>query len=105
MEDWVHKLLDPLLEEHEAGVESIMSAARKRPVDGARFRKTLQSQPDLVNACTYPEVDEDILAAVILRFVHDRIFQKILYGSIHSYVEMISFVESMMQTEVEPKRG
>jgi hypothetical protein len=95
----------PFLENPIKGAEEILTVARKRPNEAARFRKTLQQYPDLIQGSMYPETDEDIVAAVIMRFVHDKIFQKILYGSVQDYTRCISVIEHQMQINVEPKRG
>lgn len=105
VQDWVQKLMDPVLDDVAIGTEEVLSHARHRPSDAMRFKKTLRQYPDLVHASMLPETDEDILVGVILRYLHDNIFQRILYGSIQHYTEIISFVENLLQTTVEPKRG
>lgn len=105
VQDWVQKFMDPWLDDHEEGVEGVMTIAKKRPSDANRFKRVLHQYPDLVHGSMFPETDEDILASVIMRFLHDNIFQAILYGSIQQYVEIISFLENSMQMSVEPKRG
>lgn len=105
IQDWVQKIMDPFLEDPEAGLNEIVTAARKRQMDAMLFKKAIKNNPDLIHATTYPETDEDVVVGVILRFLHDNIFQKIMYGSIQKYTEVISFVENFMQTAVEPKRG
>ncbi|KND94052.1 hypothetical protein TOPH_01194 [Tolypocladium ophioglossoides CBS 100239] len=104
VQDWVQKLMGPVLDDVAVGAEEIMSHARHRPSDATRFKKTIRQYPDLVHASMLPETDEDIIVGVILRYLHDNIFQKILYGSIQHYTEIISFVENLLQTAVEPKR-
>ena len=105
IEDWVRKLMDPLLEDPEKGFETVLSSAKKRPLDISRFKKALQPHPDLVSACTFPETEEDIIVAIIMRFIHDEIFQKVAYGTITQCTGLISFIENLMQSEVKPKRG
>lgn len=97
--------MSPYSDDLAEGVSDIMGAARKRPNDALRFKKTMKSYPDLVHAAMHPEMDEDIVAAIIMRFLHDQIFQKILYGECSNYTQMISFLENNMQSVVEPKRG
>lgn len=92
-------------EDYEEGLEGVMTIARKRPSDATRFKRTLHQYPDLVHGSMFPETDEDIIASIIMRFLHDHIFQSILYGSIQNYVEVVSFIENHMQMSVEPKRG
>lgn len=95
----------PFLNDHEEGVDDMLTSARKRPTEATKFKKAMSQCPDLVHGSMFPETDEDIIAAIIMRFLHDNIFQAILYGSIHNYVEVISFVENSLQMSVEPKRG
>ncbi|KAI6762845.1 hypothetical protein HG530_008825 [Fusarium avenaceum] len=104
VQDWVQKFMDPWLEDYKDGAEAFMNNAKKRAVDANKFRKVLYQYPDLANGSTFPETDEDIIASVIMRFLHDNIFQSVLYGSIPHYVEVISFIENQMQASVEPKR-
>ncbi|KAM5351867.1 hypothetical protein ACJ41O_004590 [Fusarium nematophilum] len=104
IQDWVQKFMEPYLEDHTEGVDSIMAAARKRSTDASKFKRVLNLYPDLLHASSFPETDEDILTSLIMRFLHDNIFQTVLYGSIHHYVEVVSFIENHMQASVEPKR-
>lgn len=97
--------MGPFLENPSEGVEEVLGVARKRPTDCMRIKRTIQSYPDLVHGCMWPETDEDILISIIMRYIHDNIFQRILYGSIANYVEVLSFIESSLQTHVDPKRG
>lgn len=97
--------MDPWLEDHKEGVDALMSLSRKRTPEANKFKRVLHQYPDLVHASLFPETDEDILASIILRYLHDNIFQAVLYGSIHNYVEVVSFIENNMQVSVEPKRG
>ncbi|KAM0343651.1 hypothetical protein ACHAPU_008403 [Fusarium lateritium] len=104
VQDWVQKFMDPWLEDYKDGVEALLSNAKKRAVDANRFKKILHQYPDLLNGSTFPETDEDIITSVIMRFLHDNIFQSVLYGVIPRYVDVISFIETQMQASVEPKR-
>ena len=105
IQDWVQKLMEPWLDDPDTGAEELMSMARKRPHETTKFKRTLQHYPDLVHGAMYPETDEDIIVAIIMRYINDNIFQKLLYGAIHHYTEVISFIENQMQSTVEPKRG
>jgi hypothetical protein len=103
--DWVAKFMGPYLDNHAEGVEEVTTMARKRPTDTNKLKRTIQQYPDLVHACMFPETDEDIIISIIMRYIHDNIFQKILYDSVNQYVQVLSFVETSLQTHVEPKRG
>ncbi|UKZ51428.1 hypothetical protein TrVGV298_005188 [Trichoderma virens] len=104
VQDWVQKFMEPWLDDYEAGIEALSTSARKQSGEVVKFKKALHKHPDLVHACFFPETDEDIIAAIIMRFLNDHIFQKVLYGSAQNYTEMVSFIETQMQTSVEPKR-
>lgn len=102
---WVENLMLPYLEDHEKGARQVLSWAKKSAAETTQFKKSLQAQPDLVHACMFPETDEDIVFSLVLRYLHDTIFQKILYGVLEQYTDVFSLVETHMQTSVEPKRG
>ncbi|KAF4461316.1 hypothetical protein FALBO_11891 [Fusarium albosuccineum] len=104
IQDWVQKFMDPWLEDHDEGVEAMLAAARKRVTEANKFKRVLHQYPDLVHGSGFPETDEDIVTSIIMRFLHDNIFQTVLYGAIHNYVEVVSFIENNMQASVEPKR-
>lgn len=97
--------MDPHLDDHEKGVDDLMTAARRRPSDALKLKQVIHQYPDLVHGAVFPETDEDIIVATIMRFINENIFQKIMYGSIANYVEVLSFVETALQNHVEPKRG
>ncbi|KAK1723585.1 uncharacterized protein BDZ83DRAFT_720573 [Colletotrichum acutatum] len=102
--DWVSKFMDPYLDDHEKGVEDLMAAARRRPSDALKLKQVIHQYPDLVHGAVFPETDEDIVVATIMRFINENIFQKVMYGSIVNYVEVLSFVETALQNHVDPKR-
>ncbi|KAL6787810.1 hypothetical protein J3E68DRAFT_417200 [Trichoderma sp. SZMC 28012] len=104
VQDWVQKFMEPWLDDYEAGIEALATSVRKQSGEASKFKKALHKHPDLVHACLFPETDEDIIAGIIMRFLNDHIFQKVLYGSAQNYTEMVSFIETQMQTSVEPKR-
>jgi len=101
--DWVTNFMDPVLDDDDRR-DDVVAAAKKRPGDLQKLRRYLNSQADLVYGCMFPETDIDILIAVIMRWLQDNIFQKILFGAAPDAVEAITFVEGSMQTNVEPKR-
>lgn len=96
--------MDPILDDDDK-MDSVLAASKKRPADVQKLKRYLHSQGDLVYGSMFPETDVDILIAVVMRFLQDHIFQKILYGAVPETVEVISFLEGQMQTNVEPKRG
>ncbi|KAK1250514.1 hypothetical protein MKX08_010517 [Trichoderma sp. CBMAI-0020] len=104
VQDWVQKFMGFWLDDYEAGAEALASHARKNAQEVARLKKVVHKHPDLIHGCMFPETDEDIIVAVIMRFLNDHIFQKVLYGSASNYTDMVSFIETQMQTAVEPKR-
>ncbi|CEI69521.1 hypothetical protein FVEN_g7041 [Fusarium venenatum] len=104
VQDWVQKFMDPWLDDHQEGVDALLSNAKRRAVDATRFKHLLYQYPDLIHGSSFPETDEDIITSVIMRYLHDHIFQTVLYGMIARYVEVISFIEKEMQMSVEPKR-
>ncbi|KAM0264685.1 hypothetical protein ACHAQJ_000510 [Trichoderma viride] len=104
VQDWVQKFMACWLDDYEAGVEALANHARKNSGEAAKFKKVLHKYPDLVHGSMFPETDEDIIVAIIMRFLNDHIFQKVLYGSATEYTGMVSFIETQMQSAVEPKR-
>jgi hypothetical protein len=96
--------MDPILDDDDR-MDDVLAAAKKRPADIQRLKRYIQSQGDLVHGCMFPETDIDIMIAVVMRFLQDHIFQKILFGAAPDTVETITLVEASMQTNVEPKRG
>ncbi|KAJ4307291.1 hypothetical protein N0V88_000674 [Collariella sp. IMI 366227] len=101
--DWVTTFIDPILDDDEK-ISSVLAAAKKRPADLQKLQKYMHQQGDLVHGCAFPETDIDILIAVAMRFLHDNIFQKILCGALPDTVELLTSIESSMQTNVSPRR-
>lgn len=96
--------MDPILDDNDK-MDEIVSAAKKRPLETQKLKKYMHSYGDLVHGSMFPETDTDILLAIIMRFLQEHIFQKVLFGTVPSVVEVLALVESSMQTNVEPKRG
>lgn len=95
----------PLLDNHAKGVDELLTNSRKRPTEAHKLKHAIQTHADLVHGTMFPETDEDVIISIIMRFLNDSIFQKILYGSCASFVESLSFIEMALQNTVEPKRG
>lgn len=102
--DWVLKFAEPIID-NPAMCEKFVSAAKKHPNDISKLRKFILSHGDLVHGCFFPDTDIDILTAIVLRFVYDNIFQKVLFGELRNSGEVVTSIEAAMQTSVEPKRG
>lgn len=96
--------MEPILDDDDR-IDDVLAAAKKRPGDVQKLKRYIHGQGDLVHGCMFPETDIDIMIAVVMRFLQDHIFQKILFGAAPDAVETITFVEASMQTNVEPKRG
>lgn len=101
---WVENLIDPILDSDER-IERVLNRARKNTDDVLALRGFMQTHPDLVFGCRYPDTDADILMALVLRFLMTSIFNKVLYGAVPELVGAISFLEATMQNNVRPKRG
>jgi hypothetical protein len=102
--DWVTNLMDPILDDEDR-INEVLAAAKKRPTDIQKLKRYMHSQGDLVYGSMFPETDIDILIAVVMRFLQDHIFQKILCGAMPEVVEVLTFAEGSMQNNVEPRRG
>ncbi|KAF4424472.1 hypothetical protein FACUT_10326 [Fusarium acutatum] len=104
IQDWVQKLMNPWLEDCDDDARAFLTHAKRRIVDADRFKRILRKYPDLMNGLDFPEADEDIIISVILRYLHVRAFQSLLYDAIPRSVQTISFIENHMRASVEPKR-
>jgi hypothetical protein len=96
--------MTPRLDDEEF-VSNIAHKARRNHQDLTKIKKHLIKHADLVNGAMYPDTDIDLGAALIMRFLHDHIFQKVLYGAVPEVVDGITFVDTSMQTNLEPRRG
>ncbi|KAI7766165.1 hypothetical protein LZL87_001278 [Fusarium oxysporum] len=102
---WVQKPMNPWLEDCDDDTHAFLTHAKRRIADANRFKSVLEKYPDLMNGLNFPETDEDIVTSVIMRYLHARIFQPVLYDVIPRSVQTISFIENHMRASVEPKRG
>ncbi|KAJ0151696.1 4-hydroxyphenylpyruvate dioxygenase [Fusarium oxysporum f. sp. albedinis] len=80
IQDWVQKLVNPWLEDCDDDAHAFLTHAKRRKADANRFKST----------------DEDIVTSVIIRYLHARVFQSVLYDAITRSVQTISFVENHM---------
>jgi hypothetical protein len=97
--------MNPWLEDCEDGAHSFLNHVKRRITDANRFKSALNKYPDLMNGLNFPETDEDIVTSLIMRYLHARIFQSVLYGAMPRSVQTIGFIENHMRASVEPKRG
>ena len=105
VQDFVAKLMKPWLEDQDNGTKKPPKRFSQRPEVLKRFQAAFRHQLDLVNASYYPETDEDILSALILRYLWDNVIETNLYGCIPNYINHLEVIESSLMTTVEPKRG
>ncbi|KAL1839321.1 hypothetical protein VTJ49DRAFT_1649 [Mycothermus thermophilus] len=101
--DWVTGFMDPILDDEDR-IDDVLLRVRRGAQDVQRLRRYMHTHPDLVYGCTYPETDVDIMIALVLRYLQDHVFQQALYGAVPQLVQVISFLEASMQTNVQPKR-
>ncbi|KAK4238358.1 hypothetical protein C8A03DRAFT_15155 [Achaetomium macrosporum] len=101
--DFVTKLIDPILDGDNT-IYYVVATAKKRHAGLLRLRGYMQRHGDLIHASMFPETDIDIMVAIILRFLQDNIFHKILFGAVSGTVEVLNSVAGSMQTNVEPRR-
>jgi len=102
--EWVIKFLEPAFEAPEIAEDS-PAAAKKRYYDGQKLRKLAEKHGDLFHASQFPETDVDIAIAMVMRFLHDNIFQTTLIGFSQTFERFLDAVDISMNEHAEPKRG
>lgn len=79
--------------------------ANDQPTEVAALHDALKQHHDLINASYYPETDEDIIIALVLRYLWQNVIQSDLYGCLPDYGLAIGSLEDSLQNHVIPKRG
>lgn len=102
--DWVLKFAEPIVDNPTLR-DSFVAAAKEQHRDILKLRRFILDRGDFVNGLLYPDTDIDILIAIVLRYIHENIFQKVLLGGMRDAGEIVTAIEGSMQTNVEPKRG
>ncbi|KAK6210682.1 hypothetical protein LQW54_006031 [Pestalotiopsis sp. IQ-011] len=70
-----------------------------------RFLALLGRHEDLVAAAKYPDTSQDIIAALIWRFLYDEIFSQPFYHLGTDFIDMVEQLTSSMAEEVKLKRS
>ena len=83
----------------------MLDNVRRHPSKSLPLRKALQRNADLCLACSYPDTDLDVLIAVVMRYLHEKVFSQVLYGAVPGFVDFVSTIEAAMQQSVQPARG
>ena len=96
--------MDPVLAD-EPMMAELVTMAKKKNSEFQLVKKYLEKYPDLLHGTNFPETDVDVVIGLIMRFLHDNVLQKVLYGAVAPLVSHVNLIESSMQTNVEPKRG
>lgn len=102
--NWAEKFMEPVMDEENIEFR-MATTAKTRPEMVLKVKRYIEANGDLLNGCQFPDIDIDITMAIIMRFIHKEIFQKVLYGSMSREVEVLSSVEHWMRTYVQPRRG
>ena len=89
----------------EPMMAELVAMSKKKASELSIIKRYLERHPDLLNGTQFPETDVDVVIGIIMRFLHDNIFQRVLYGVMPELVKPVNFIEGSMQTNVEPKRG
>ncbi|KAF4339986.1 hypothetical protein FBEOM_6070 [Fusarium beomiforme] len=103
VQDWVQKLMSQWMDGGD-DVDAFLNHAKKCKADVSSFKSVLDQYPDLIHGFNFPETDEDIITSVIMRYLHDKIFQSVLYGFAPRSVQTITSIENLMHVSVKPKR-
>ncbi|KAL8287972.1 hypothetical protein RB597_000185 [Gaeumannomyces tritici] len=101
--DCVERLVEPTLDSDALRKETLMRA-RKHPTTWSGILKHMYQQPDLAQAACYPDTDLDVLIAMVMRHLNERVFQTTLYGVRPAHVAAVAAIENAMATHVEPRR-
>ena len=96
--------MDPVLAD-EPQMAELVALSKKKGSELSPIKKYLDRHPDLLHGIHFQETDVDVVIGIIMRFLHDTIFQRVLYGIVGHLVLSVGFLESSMQSNVEPRRG
>ncbi|KAH8900891.1 hypothetical protein GQ53DRAFT_132698 [Thozetella sp. PMI_491] len=101
--DWVIKLMGPIAED-SARMDDIVAQAKKKSESSHMIRKMMHKHGDIANGTMFPDTDIDIVNAIVMRFVYEKIFEETLYGTQKDLVAVLTFIEGSMTTNVKPTR-
>ena len=104
MSEWAEKFMEPVLADDTMKTE-LVASSRKKTSELSTIKKYLSRHPDLLRGIHFPETDVDVAIGIIMRFLHDTIFQRVLYGTVTELVGPVNFIEGSMRANVQPERG
>ena len=97
-------MLDPFQCRAEKGLQTIFS--NKCFVnDFDPLDLFVLEDPELSIAASYPDTDEEVITAIIMRFLMEKIFKTTLYGIMEDTVSILDMADHVLKEKVEPKRG
>lgn len=102
--EWVEKFMIPITEDASRR-DWVLTHTKKYPGDARDLKKFIHHYPDIEHGIGFPDTDIDVMIAVVMRFLHDNVFQKMLIGCVSEAISYLSFIESSMQNNVDPERG
>lgn len=97
----VEHIIDPIIDTDKR-FQDICQAAEYDPNRFAAFRKELRDSD--ISAMAYKDVDTDIVAAVVMRFLQREILEEFLLGIPELEAQVLLKAEQGMRA-LEPKRG
>ncbi|KAI1485139.1 hypothetical protein F5X96DRAFT_691314 [Biscogniauxia mediterranea] len=76
---------------------------KRRPQVHEKFKLLINQHRDLKLSITFPDIDQEILAASIVRFLIEKVFSTTFSGTSENRFEAIMSLEESMQRHMDPK--
>lgn len=103
--DWARKIMAPFIEGDPAAISHFEESLRSRSPAALHIQGHLNQDLEHSWASHWPEMEEDIIASMIIMFLDRSIFQTVLCGKCTKYTNAIRVMEESMQTHMQPARG
>ncbi|TGJ83112.1 hypothetical protein E0Z10_g5647 [Xylaria hypoxylon] len=100
--NWVDKWTDDFIVEKDF-LRRFLEFFNNGPEIATRFRQFIHSNQDLLSAVGYPDTDQDILSACIVRFVWQRVFGEVSCSISSGTAESLKKIEHTMSLCTAPK--
>lgn len=102
--EWVVNWTDRIIDSDQYQRQSINNS-RRDPAAAKQFLGWLRGWEDLRRLIQFPDMDQEVLVAFILRYLWQSIFLTILCDIAPDEVNTISLLEDSMENHTTPKPG
>ncbi|KAH8677907.1 hypothetical protein BX600DRAFT_431217 [Xylariales sp. PMI_506] len=101
--DWVEKWLTPVFDDAERSAE-VIHRLERNILRSSHIKKMMAQEPDLARCSVFPDTNQDVAVAMIMRFLYREVLSTVLCNTEPAVLDVLKKIEDAMRKNVQPQR-